>query len=54
MKIKILVVDDNLFYREGVVQVLGKDPLVEVAGEGASGQEAIDKAVLLKPKVILI
>lgn len=53
-KIKVLVIDDNLFYREGVVNVLKKDPQIEVIGEGVNGQEAVDKAISLEPDLILM
>lgn len=41
-KIDILIVDDQAIVREGVKRVLAAAPELRVAGEAASGTEAID------------
>jgi DNA-binding NarL/FixJ family response regulator len=54
-KIKILVADDHTVVRKGLCALLSdKKYGVEVLGEAADGQEAVEKARLLKPQVILM
>ena len=52
--IKVLIVDDHAVVRQGLGQFLGSDPELDVVGEATNGQEAIEKAKLLKPDVILM
>ncbi|MDH5369108.1 MAG: chemotaxis response regulator protein-glutamate methylesterase [Gammaproteobacteria bacterium] len=52
MTTRVLVVDDSGFFRRRVIEILEEDPLLTVVGDAANGQEAIDKAVELKPDVI--
>jgi len=52
MTYKVLVVDDSSFFRRRVTDILNKDPLLEVIDVAVNGQEAVDKALLLKPDVI--
>ena len=52
MATRVLVVDDSGFFRRRVKEILEEDPLITVIGDAANGQEAIDKAVELKPDVI--
>ncbi|GAA0815700.1 chemotaxis response regulator protein-glutamate methylesterase [Colwellia asteriadis] len=52
MAYKVLVVDDSSFFRRRVTDILTKDPQLEVIGVAVNGQEAVDKAKLLKPDVI--
>ena len=54
MKIKILLVDDHPFIREGVRACLLKYDQFEVVGEASSGKEAIDKARELSPDIIVM
>jgi len=49
---KVLVVDDSSFFRRRVTDILNKDPQLEVIDVAVNGQEAVDKALLLKPDVI--
>jgi DNA-binding NarL/FixJ family response regulator len=51
---KILVVDDHALFREGLVSLLSKQPDFTVIGEAASGHEAISKAALLEPDIVLM
>jgi two-component system chemotaxis response regulator CheB len=52
MAYKVLVVDDSSFFRRRLTDILMKDPQLEVIGVAENGQEAVDKAQLLKPDVI--
>lgn len=54
-KIKVLVVDDHTVVRKGLCALLSDRKYgIEVIGEAADGQEAVEKARLLKPQVILM
>jgi len=52
MAYKVLVVDDSSFFRRRVTDILNKDPQLEVIDVAVNGQEAVDKALSLKPDVI--
>jgi len=52
--IRILLVDDQTMFREGLRVILSVQPDVEVVGEAANGEEALHLALKLKPQVILM
>ena len=52
MAYKVLVVDDSSFFRRRVTDILNKDPQLDVIDVAVNGQEAVDKAISLKPDVI--
>lgn len=52
--IKVLIVDDHEMVRLGVSTYLGVQPDLQVVGEAADGQEGLDKALALRPDVILM
>jgi DNA-binding NarL/FixJ family response regulator len=52
--ISILIVDDHPVVRDGLKGMLGGQPDLQVVGEAANGQEAIDLAAQLHPQVILM
>jgi len=52
--VRILVVDDFEMFRQFVVELLGKRPELLVVGEASDGLEAIQKAVELRPDLILL
>ncbi len=54
MKIRILIADDHVFYREGVRTFLESESEIEVIGEADNGEEAIAKAAALHPHIILM
>ncbi|WP_433944142.1 response regulator transcription factor [Paenibacillus sp. SN-8-1] len=52
--IRILVVDDHIVVRSGLMALLNGKNGMEVIGDAADGHEAIQKAQELKPDVILM
>jgi signal transduction histidine kinase/ActR/RegA family two-component response regulator len=53
-KIRVLVADDHRVVREGLITVLQEHPGIEVIGEAADGQQALDLALRMKPDVVLM
>lgn len=54
MPIRVLVVDDSSFFRRIVSQMLEADPQLQIIGTAANGLEAIEKALSLRPDVIVM
>lgn len=52
--IRILLVDDHEMVRIGVSAYLQTQADMEVVGEASDGQEAVEKALALKPDIILM
>lgn len=53
-KIRVLVVDDNELFREGLISLLNKYETVNIVGQARDGYEAQQKTRLLRPDVILM
>lgn len=51
---RVLVADDHDVVRRGLCLVLGTQPDLEVVGEAADGQEALEQARRLRPDVVLM
>ena len=51
---RVLIVDDHILFREGLVGLLRTQPDLEVVGECGSVREAVDQALTTKPHVILM
>lgn len=54
MTIRILVVDDHAVVRRGLRMVLSLEADFEVVGEAADGAEALQRALELRPDVVLM
>jgi DNA-binding NarL/FixJ family response regulator len=52
--IKILLVDDQALFREGLRTLLTVQPDFEVVGEASNGEEALRLCVTLRPAVVLM
>ncbi|MCU0487274.1 MAG: response regulator transcription factor [Anaerolineales bacterium] len=52
--IRILLVDDQALFRESMRAFLNLQPDFQVVGEAANGEQALARAVELKPEVILM
>ena len=53
-KIKILIADDHPLMRQGLATLLNADPGLQIVGEAKNGADAAEKAVELKPDVIVM
>ncbi|HKZ85777.1 MAG TPA: response regulator transcription factor [Anaerolineae bacterium] len=52
--IRVLLVDDQDLYREGLRTLLSTRPDLEVVGEAGNGEEALRLAAALQPDVVLM
>lgn len=52
-KVRILLVDDHPLFRQGVTWTLTNQPDLEIIGEVADGQAAIQQADILLPDIVL-
>lgn len=53
-KISVLLVDDHSLVRRGFRRILEDEADIEVAGEASDGEEAVNLAQKLRPKVVLM
>ena len=53
-KIAVLLVDDNPTYRASLCTFFESDERIEIVGQAGDGREAVKKALVLKPDVILM
>ncbi|HLZ68888.1 MAG TPA: response regulator transcription factor [Dehalococcoidia bacterium] len=53
-QIRVLVVDDNVLFREGLVALLKQYDDIMIAGQATNGHDAVRKATLVRPDVILM
>ncbi|WP_020392383.1 response regulator [Kribbella catacumbae] len=51
---RVLIADDEDLMRAGLAELLTADPTIEIAGQAATGRQAIDLAVTVAPDVVLM
>jgi DNA-binding NarL/FixJ family response regulator len=54
MVIRVLLVDDNALFRDGVARILKNDGRFEVVGQASTGEEGVAAADELKPDLVLL
>ena len=52
--IRVVLVDDQMLVRQGIRGLLDLVPDIEVIGEAADGEEAVEKIPVLQPDVLLL
>lgn len=52
--IKVMIVDDQKIFREGLKMIISQDKEIDVVGLCENGQEAIDMISIYKPNIILM
>ena len=52
--VRVLIADDQRVVRDGLVLLIGLLPQVEVAGTAADGEEAVERAMALRPDAVLM
>jgi len=53
-KIRVLVADDHALIRAGLAKTLGSEANITIVAEAEDGEKAIEKALELKPDIILM
>ena len=51
---RVLIVDDNRFFRELLSKRFNSEPGLEVCGEAENGKEAVEQALKLHPDLIVL
>lgn len=54
MSIRVLVVDDQAMFREGLAVLLDSAEDITVVGEAADGRQAVDQCLALSPDVVVM
>jgi DNA-binding NarL/FixJ family response regulator len=53
-RVRVLIVEDDALMRAGLRGVLSNDPAIEVVGEAGDGRDALHRARLLSPDIVLM
>ena len=53
-KVRVLIADDHSVVRMGLVSLLGTAKNVEIAGEAVNGEDAVRKALKLRPDIVIM
>ncbi|MGH2995040.1 MAG: response regulator [Gaiellaceae bacterium] len=53
-RVRVLLVDDDDLMRAGLRAVLSSDETIEVVGESPDGRAAVERAIALRPDVVLM
>lgn len=53
-KIRVIIADDHVLFREGTRSLIEQEPDIEVVGEASDGEEAVSLVTQLEPDVALI
>ena len=53
-RLRILLVDDHDLFRKGIARLIDSQPDFQVVGEARDGRDALEKALALEPRVILM
>ncbi|WP_418791045.1 response regulator [Phosphitispora sp. TUW77] len=53
-QIRILIADDHPLIRQGLIKVIRLDPLLNVVGEAADGEDVVEKSGQLQPHIIIM
>ncbi|MBN2575574.1 MAG: response regulator transcription factor [Deltaproteobacteria bacterium] len=54
MTIRVLIADDHTLFRAGLRALFASEGDIEVVGEAANGEEAVHRAVELRPEVVVM
>ena len=52
--IRLFVVDDHVIFRQAIRQLLAQDGAIEIVGEAANGQQALESIQYTNPDVVLM
>jgi len=53
-KISVLLAEDHMIVREGLLKLLDVEPEIEVIGQASNGREAVELTLKLKPDVVIM
>jgi DNA-binding NarL/FixJ family response regulator len=53
-RIRVLIADDHALFRAGLRALLETEDFVEVVGEAGSGEEAVERALELRPDLVIM
>jgi len=52
--ISVLLAEDHMIVREGLLKLLESEPRIEVVGQASDGREALEMTLMLKPDVVIM